>query len=373
MKKLLIVLVPIIVIAIISVFGFSGCKTAASEEVAGDGAAAEEVSEDAGGEDVEEKVVAGEKIRITNICHQPHIEFFGVAKVGIQDFVDSVWGWDKVDVTWTGPLPGEWSVEKQIEIIEASIPNSDAIICTAPDPTAFNEVIQKVKDAGLPCILYNADAPDSARDIFVGQDRYNTGVSVGKEVIKYADEHYADRGEGEIKYAISIAFAGHSALEKINQGYRDVLDQDPRFVSVVPDYIVTGTDPIGVYDTWQNAVLSYPDLDFVMHCDACGGYTGQVIKDNDLSDQINVFTVCSSTLDLDMLKAGAMKFVADQNQYLQGYLPMSLLYLYFEMGMPVLEAGMNLDTGYIPITAENFEVNFEMYEGVMERFEQVDF
>jgi len=374
MKGFLKVIISLIIISMIGVFCFSGCKSAVEEAAAG-----EEVEEAAAGEEVEEaageeeQVVANEKIRITNICHQPHIEFFGVAKVGIKDFVDNIWGWDNVDVTWTGPLPGEWSVEKQIEIIEASIPNSDAIICTAPDPTAFNEVIQKAKDAGLPVILYNADAPDSGRDAFVGQDRYETGVSVGKEVIKYADENLADRGEGEIKYAISIAFAGHSALENINRGYRDVLDKDPRFVSVLPDYIVSGTDPLGVYDNCQNAVLSYPDLDFILHCDACGGYSGQVINDNNLQDQIAVFTVCSSTLDLDMLKAGAMKFVADQNQYLQGYIPMSLLYLYFELGMPVIDAGMNLDTGYIPITQDNIDENYAMYESIMERFAQVDF
>jgi hypothetical protein len=68
-----------------------------------------------------------------------------------------------------------------------------------------------------------------------------------------------------------------------------------------------------------------------------------------------------------------MKFVADQNQYLQGYLPMSLLYLYFELGMPVLEAHQTLDTGYIPITEENLDVNYTMYEGIMERFEKLNF
>lgn len=344
MKKILInVLIFILIVSFSSIF--IGCTTSVSAESTTTSVSAESTKTN-----LPEKAAAGatNKWDITYICHAPNIDFFQPTKEGAQDFI-KIWGEDRVNFNWTGPQ--KYSVESHVDIVQQAIPKSDAIVLTAPDPVAFNKVIADAKNAGLPVVVFNADAPTSERDAFVGQDRVFAGMQMGEAAVEYANKYLPDRGKGEIKYFITAAYGGHSAIEEIINGYKLVLNKDPRFVNVVDNYLIITNDPVQAYSTVENQMLATPGVDFILGSCSLTYVAGQYVRKNGLQDKVHVFGVTVDSTALDLLKDGSMKELSDQNPYMQGYVTMSLLYAYLENNRPI--KGMNCNTGASIVTKEN--------------------
>ena len=58
----------------------------------------------------------------------------------------------------------------------------DAIAVALVDRVAFNRPIERARAAGIPVFAYNADAPKSGRQAYVGQDLFAAGVKMGERI-----------------------------------------------------------------------------------------------------------------------------------------------------------------------------------------------
>ena len=141
------------------------------------------------------------------ITHSATIDFWIPLVKGAQDAAAMISAYDpnvKINVTHTGP--SLFNVAEQVNIMENVIQSGvDGIISTLPDPTAFDDPVQRALDAGIPVIATNADAgPDNPRLAYVGQSDYSAGRVLAQQVIN------AIGTSGKI--AIGVEDLGHTSL-----------------------------------------------------------------------------------------------------------------------------------------------------------------
>ena len=146
----------------------------------------------------------------------------------------------KINVTHTGP--SLFNVAEQVNIMENVIQSGvDGIISTLPDPTAFDDPVQRALDAGIPVIATNADAgPDNPRLAYVGQSDYSAGRVLAQQVIN------AIGTSGKI--AIGVEDLGHTSLAERLRGVTSVLDETDI------EYTILQTTP----DLTQGAAILKP-------------------------------------------------------------------------------------------------------------------
>jgi ribose transport system substrate-binding protein len=86
-----------------------------------------------------------------------------------------------VECVYIGPVEHEPATQVQIinDLISQGV---DGIAVAVSDANAAKKVIQNARDAGIPIITFDADAPDSARQAHVGTDNKAFGRQLGEEL-----------------------------------------------------------------------------------------------------------------------------------------------------------------------------------------------
>ncbi|MBW4034821.1 MAG: sugar ABC transporter substrate-binding protein [Proteobacteria bacterium] len=119
-----------------------------------------------------------------------------------------------VKCTYTGPVTQDAAAEVQTvqDLITRGI---DGIAISVADPGSIAHVIARARAAGIPVITFDADAPDTKRQVYVGTDNLQLGKDLGQQLVK------AHPTPGT--YAV---ISGGPAAENLAQrvdGVRDVL------------------------------------------------------------------------------------------------------------------------------------------------------
>ena len=79
---------------------------------------------------------------------------------------------------------------KQIEEIESAVADHpDGIITMAQNPESFTAPVDYAVENGVPVVLLDGDAPDSARSFFCGVDTYTQGVQMGEKLLDLVGEN----------------------------------------------------------------------------------------------------------------------------------------------------------------------------------------
>jgi ABC-type sugar transport system substrate-binding protein len=319
MKKLLIWLLGVILVLSMSFIGF-GCRDKAAEE----------------------EVVAEKAYKFTFITHDAGTPFFAPTIVGMNDAAEAF----GVEVEFIGPKT--YDVAAQVDMIESAIQGGiDGLATTLPDTDAYDGMVQKALDMGIPVIGYNTDDDTSpnARMAFVGQDMVKAGMAMGEEIKK----SLPDGG----KVILCTCCPGHSALEARLKGTRMALDGSN--VTVVEPVLVYGTDLTEAVSKIEASHLANPDISGFYSVDAYTEAIGRYISINDLHDKLlgGGFDLVPATLDY--IKEDALQFTIGQNPYSQGFFPIVLLWLYLEKGIyPV-----TVDTGAEIIDKSNIDAIIE--------------
>jgi simple sugar transport system substrate-binding protein len=194
---------------------------------------------------------------------------------------------------------------------------ANGIIVSLANPDAMRDSIQKAIDADIPVITINSGVnvyKDFGALTHVGQTEFIAGQGAGEKFTEM----------GFTKALCVIHEEANIALEERCDGLADTFSGEVERFNIASTGI---EDPAGSLATIQDKLTSDPSFDSVLTLNptiamsaldaikAAGG--GQALATFDLSPAV-----------LEAIQAGEMEFAIDQQQYLQGYLPVVFLYLY---------------------------------------------
>ncbi len=216
--------------------------------------------------------------------------------------------------------PGTFDMVEMAQLIDAAVAsNPDGLVVSIPDPDALGPHIKAAVDAGIPVFSMNSgsDVAESLGVIaHVGQTEYEAGYGGGQRMAA-AGIHKAICVNQEV---------GNAALDLRCQGFADALAEKGIESSVVA---VELADPTEAQQRIMGALTSDPEVDGVLTLGPTGATPAlKGLTDEGLLGKIKLATFDLSPEVLEAVRDGNMLFAIDQQQYMQGYLPIVFLVLY---------------------------------------------
>jgi len=193
----------------------------------------------------------------------------------------------------------------------AAATQPDGMVISLPDPDALGPAIKAAVAAGVPVITMNSGLENSAALgalMHVGQPELLAGQSAGKRA----------KSEGATKALCMIQEAYNTALVDRCEGYGE---------AVPMEFTDTTSDPATIQTRATAALQANPDVDAILSvgphvCEA----VAKAMDDLGVSHHHSCFDLSPGVMDL--INAGKVSFTIDQQQRLQGYMPIIVLHLY---------------------------------------------
>ncbi|MEG2951217.1 MAG: sugar-binding protein, partial [Clostridia bacterium] len=157
-----------------------------------------------------------------------------------------------VDTQYVGPT--EIDIYSQINYMETAIASKvDGIITMALDPTAFEPVIKKAVDAGIPVVLIDTDAPNSVRNYYAGTSNFAAGKAAGDAMVKAT--------EGKAKIGIITGAINAANLNERIDGFKEAIKEYPEMeiLAIEP----SDTDLLKATEKTQSLLQTYPDMNAI--------------------------------------------------------------------------------------------------------------
>lgn len=216
--------------------------------------------------------------------------------------------------------PGTFDMVAMAQMIDAAVATKpQGLVVSIPDADALSTAIEAAVAAGIPVISINSGSDVAAKLgvlTHVGQTEYEAGKGGGEKM-----------GADGVKNAICVnQEIGNAGLDLRCKGFADGLAETGGKSTVVG---VDLGDPTGAQQRISAALTGDSTIDGILTL----GPTGAAPALAALQDSGQLGTMKIATFDLspdvlDAIEAGNMLFAIDQQQYLQGYLPVVLLTLY---------------------------------------------
>jgi simple sugar transport system substrate-binding protein len=232
------------------------------------------------------------------------------------------------------------------QLIDAAVNQEpDGLVVSIPDADALGPSIERAVRAGIPVISMNsgADVADELGALLhVGQAEFDAGKAAGEKL--------AEMG-GTVGLCVNQE-VGNVALDQRCEGFEAGFGGE---VTVLP----TSNDPGDVEAKVRAALDSNPDIDSVLALGAstAGEPTLAAARSSGRIEDLNIATFDLSAGFLEAIAAGEAAFAIDQQQFLQGYLPVVFLALNAEFG---LIPGGNVPSGPNLITQEKAQLVVEL-------------
>lgn len=250
----------------------------------------------------------------------------------------------------------QYDIQEQIIVLEQVIARKPAgIAISAMDPAALNEAINKAVDAGIPVVMFDADAPESKAYSYIGTNNFKAGETAAHKMAQLLD------AEGDI-----------GIITLPNQ--QNHMERTEGFVSTITNSypnmsIIAIKDGKGDMWTSEQIAASYmaefPNLKGVFVTEANGGIgVGHAIMSEGKVDELKVIGFDTDKGTLDMVKSGVLSATIVQGTWNMGYWSlMQLFHLNHELVEPISQqddTGVSplptyIDTGVSVVTQENVE------------------
>ncbi len=218
--------------------------------------------------------------------------------------------------------PETFDMVQMSQLIDAAVNQEpDGLVVSIPDADALGPSIERAVSAGIPVISMNSGGDVGAELgtlLHVGQSEFDAGVAAGKAL--------AERG-GTKGICVNQE-VGNVSLDQRCAGFAEGFGGD---VEVIP----TQNDPAEVQSKIQAALESNPDVDTVLGLSAplVGEPALDAIETIGRTGDVHVATFDLSSRFLEAVAAGNADFAIDQQQFLQGYLPVAFLALNAKYGL----------------------------------------
>jgi simple sugar transport system substrate-binding protein len=276
-----------------------------------------------------------EDIRIVVVSHGSAADpFWSVVKNGV-DQAQADMG-----VTVEYRAPETFDMPRMAQLIDAAVASQpDGIVVSIPDADALGPSIEAAIAEGIPVVSMNSGS-DVYRELgvlrHVGQTEYEAGFGAGERMA----------AEGVTKGLCVNHEVGNVALDLRCQGFADGMGGDVEVLSV-------STDPTEIRNAVAAAMTRSGDITGVLATGPVGAEpTLEALREGGHLETVQLGSFDLSPTILQALSDGEMAFAIDQQQYLQGYLPIVILTLYAQYG---LLPGADVLTGPGFVTPENAE------------------
>ena len=278
-------------------------------------------------------------INIEVVTHgQASDPFWSVFKRGVDDAAAQM----GVNVNYSAPATFDMVAMSQL--IDAAVAkNPTGLVVSVPDYDALKDSLAAAHDAGIPIITVNSGS-DVYQEIgaitHVGQDETIAGEAAG--------QHLADAGATHVMCINQEV--GNAGLDARCAGAKTSIEAAGGTLDVVQ---VDLNDAAGAQSTISAALQADDTIDAVLAL----GPTGASPALAAIDEVGKTGDILIGTFDLsqDVIQAiidGNMLFAVDQQQYLQGYLPIVFLTLYHN-NLNTVGGGQPVLTGPGFVTADN--------------------
>src|SRR5919204_1063418 len=160
---------------------------------------------------------APKKYRFVFVNHVTTNPFFVPTKYGAEDACKIL----GCSYQWTGSESS--NVKEMVNAFNSAISAKvDGIAVALVDLKAFNAPVTKALNAGIPVVGYNADAPNSGRLAYIGQDLFVSGQEMGKHIIDLV-------GSGDV--ALFIATPGSLNIQPRIDGAIDTIKKSGKGIT----------------------------------------------------------------------------------------------------------------------------------------------
>jgi simple sugar transport system substrate-binding protein len=206
----------------------------------------------------------------------------------------------------------------QAQLVEDFIgANVDGIFVSLANPDALKDAVTKAVNAGIPVITINSGV-DVYKELgaltHIGQTEFVAGQGAG--------EKFNAAGAGKVLCVIHEE--GNIGLEERCDGLSDTFSGEVERFNVA----TTGVkDVAGTVAAIQNKLIADAGINAILTLNPVIAMAARDAYQAAGSD-VMLATFDLSPDVLAAIEAGEMLFAVDQQQYLQGYLPVVLLYLY---------------------------------------------
>jgi simple sugar transport system substrate-binding protein len=265
----------------------------------------------------------GSGLTIAMVTHSDEGSFWSVVKKGAQAAAKA----EGVKLIWS---PSNNDPQKEAQLIDAAVSQKvDGLAVSVPNADAIRGSLQKAKAAGIPIVTLNSGETDYkslGAITHVGQDEVVAGRAAGARF----------KSEGRKKVLCIIHEEGNIGLQQRCQGVKE------GFGGTVTNLQVKGTADLATTQTEIKSKLqadkSYDQI-IALNPDIAEAAKTAIKA---ASSSAHLATFDNSPQVIKDIQAGNIEFAVDQQQYLQGYLPVVFLVLYKENlntvggGMPVL-------------------------------------
>jgi simple sugar transport system substrate-binding protein len=265
----------------------------------------------------------GSGMTIAMVTHSDEGSFWSVVKKGAQAAADA----EGVKLIWS---PANNDPQKEAQLIDAAVSQKvDGLAVSVPNADAIKGSLAKAKAAGIPIITLNSGAEDSeslGAITHVGQTETIAGRAAGQRL----------KSDGVKKVLCVIHEQNNIGLQQRCDGVKD------GFGGSVTNLQVKGTADVATTQTeiksklqadksFDGVITLNPDIATAAKTAIKGASSSAKLATFDLSPSV-----------LKDIQAGDVEFAVDQQQYLQGYLPVVFLKLFRQNantvggGQPVL-------------------------------------
>jgi len=249
-------------------------------------------------------------MRFVVVSHgQASDPFWSVVKNGVDQAAEDL----GVDVEYRSP--GTFDMVQMAQIIDAAVASQpDGLVVSIPDAEALGDSIRNAVASGIPVISMNSGSDvreELGIPVHVGQTEYEAGVGGGKKM-----------KEAGVTKAICVnQEVGNVALDTRCEGFTEGLEGDVEVLSV-------SMDPTEIGNAVKAYLSANPDTNGVLTLGPSAAEpTLTALEEVEMLDKVKFGTFDLSPGVLEAIDQGKMLFAIDQQQFLQGYLPIQLLRL----------------------------------------------
>jgi len=250
--------------------------------------------------------------------------FWAVVKKGAKDAGDMF----NCDVIYLGPET--FSIQKLVDMVETAIAGKpDGLVVTITDAQALDKPLRAAIEAGIPVIAINV--PDSRENYnripylaYVGADDYRVGIEAAKRMLE-------EFGTGKPERAVILVHeVGHAGLEARAKGLIEIFMEN----GIPIEKLAGSSNASENYQVVDAYLIKHPETDVIFTFGPLGADPVlKLIEDKNLAGKVKLGGVDLSSSMIEAIRKGNMLFTVDQQQYLQGYLPIDFLVLYNKYGL----------------------------------------
>jgi len=273
-------------------------------------------------------------MRFVVVSHgQASDPFWSVVKNGVDQAAEDL------GVTVEYRSPDGFNMVQMAQIIDAAVASQpDGLVVSIPDAEALGDSIRNAVASGILVVSMDTGsdvAEELGVSVHVGQTEYEAGLGGGKRM-----------KEAGVSKAICVnQEVGNVALDLRCEGFTDGLEGIP------VEVLSVSIDPTEVSNAVQAYLTANSDTDGILTLGPTAAEpTLAALEEVEMLDQVKFGTFDLSPGVLEAIDAGKMLFAIDQQQFLQGYLPIQLLRLHALYGL--MPAGVVM-TGPGFVTQEN--------------------